>query len=265
MFSRVGHVSFWPKVIQRSITRVKFFKALSFGGWKLNPDEQHIKTSVLKSSTTVSGHTLTGVVIVDHSDEKRVHMGQKSSSLRNLDMWRITRSFLRFCSRFKYQNLITIVNVDHSDETRVQMGQKSSTLRNLGMWHITRFVLRCSTRFDAIIPTHVAHVDHSDEKRCQNVPKLAYWRTTASTPARSTSKDAPIDSPQGSVVKGCLTLSWLTIKEKNVSKWGLNLPATETMAFDISIDPSHHALQGSNTQIRLQFPMLTKVSKNVSK
>ena len=35
---------------------------------------------------------MTGVVTVAHSDEKRVQMGQKSSSLRNLGMWHIIRS-----------------------------------------------------------------------------------------------------------------------------------------------------------------------------
>ena len=99
---------------------------------------RHIKTSVLKFSTTMSGHSLTGVVTVDHSDEKRAQMGQKSSSLRNPGMWHINRSVLRCCWRLKYKNLTTIVNVDHSDEKRVQMGQKPSSLRNVGMWHITR-------------------------------------------------------------------------------------------------------------------------------
>ena len=130
------HVSCWPKVIQGSLTRVKVLKAMSFSRWKFNPDVQHIKISVSKSASTVNGHTLTGVVTavthsqqctVDHSDEKRVQMGQKSSSLRKLGKWRIIRSALRRFTTIIYVSLFKFVHIDQSDEKRCQ---NISTLGN---------------------------------------------------------------------------------------------------------------------------------------
>ena len=46
VFKSVGWLSFWPKVIQRSLIGVKPFKMLSFSGRKFNPHMQHIKRFV---------------------------------------------------------------------------------------------------------------------------------------------------------------------------------------------------------------------------
>ena len=104
------------EVIQRSLTRVKVLKVLSFGRQKSHLSMWHIQIFASSLCTSIRDPFWAGVAHADDSDEKRVQKWPKLAHLLNPAVWHIIRTRISWATIFEDQNVTDIVTVVNSDD-----------------------------------------------------------------------------------------------------------------------------------------------------